>query len=553
MRLPDGRDVRWTGFFTGHRVLNQRQVATFANRLLGVDSRAVPAMAAEELVPYHSGADSRPPMLLLHSTTATLRAFEGDVADLVAGRSPHDVTTYVETRSVYLGTESDLSVGRTGPWAEAVEVRGVPAVDIGYREYYYLSQALLVLAYEHEKGNTTRLSQVIDWLRARPDAVIRLYALDPEMQIFLLWLRRRTGLRQLATDANKPVVATRWNRKNHIHPSVDRAGELAGVLSLDGMSVDELLATEQRLGEAYERLGLRIPVLPGYLVPRTGASVVQFVASVLRAATLLRDRYGLSAAAFKPSEAGDGARIVGNLDLADTYRLAEAAKQAHPHGDDYLLEAWVDFLLVSVDGADYPVVPSGHFRHGQVADGITLQTLERFSWVGNVFLDEAGWIQLGLPADVYQTIRQSLASVRAVFLGQRSMGDGSDRGLVTGGIDFAVGRVGGRFSDRVLAGAIDFNLSSHGAEYLQAFRDEAAGVTAERYAATRVFRPSASATLRQLMTVAAASTPPGGLLGAIACVPERWGMIASTGADPGTALRRIRQLLDVLAQQGLAV
>ena len=43
---------------------------------------------------------------------------------------------------------------------------------------------------------------------------------------------------------------------------------------------------------------------------------------------------------------------------------------------------------------------------------------------------------------------------------------------MTGGLDFAVGRVGGRFGDRVLVGVTDFNLSSHGAEYMRAFQDE---------------------------------------------------------------------------------
>jgi len=546
VRLPDGRSVRWEGFFTGPEVLDERQVGALTGRLLGVAPSAVAAMAEQELVPYHAGAGPRPPVLLLHSATATLRALEGDLADLVAGRVPHDVATYVEARSAYLATPADLSVGRTAPWAEAVAARGVPAVDVGDRAHYYLSQALLVLADAHEQGRQTRLDEVVDWLRRHADAVVRLYALDLEMQVFLLWLRRRAGLQRLVTDANKPVVATRWNRKSHIHPTVSRAEELA----VDGLSVDELLDAEQQLSEAHERLGMRVPVLPGYVVPREG--VDEFVDGVLRAAALLRQRYGLRVAGLKPSEAGDGARIVGELDLSATDRLAEQARHAHQHGDDHLLEAWVEFRTVSLGGAERAVVPSGHFRNGQVAEGLTLQTLDRFSWTGNAYLDEDGWVGLGLPVEVYRTVRDALASVEAAFLGPRSVLDGSDRGLVTGGLDFAVGTVGGRFVDRTLTGVIDFNLSSHGAEYLRAFRDYAASHTAERYAATRVLRPSASATLAALRAAAQANTPAGGLLDAIACVPRRWGMIAATGADPGCAAGRTRALLDLLAAQGLA-
>ncbi|HEY2725236.1 MAG TPA: hypothetical protein VGI84_11185 [Pseudonocardiaceae bacterium] len=545
-RLPDGREITWAGFFTGHRVLDQRQVEAIALRLLGVPCSAVPAAAEQELVPYHAAGGHRAPALLLHSATATLRTWEGDLADLLAGRSPYDVATYVESRSVYLATGSDLSVGRTAPWAEAVQVRGVPAVDVGDRQHYYLIQALLVLADQHERGVPTCLDEVISWLRARPDAVVRLYALDLETQILLLWLRRRANLDRLATDANKPAVATRWNSKSHLHPSVARAEKLVA----DGLSVDELLDAEQRLGEAHERLGLRLPVLPGYLVPRGDADA--FVADVARAAQLLRTRYGLRTAALKPCEAGDGARIVGNLDLADAERLDAAARQAYPHGDDYVLEAWVEFAAVRAGGAHHPVAPSGHFRNGQVADGVTLQTLDGFSWIGNAFLDEAGWTRLGLPADAYRAIREALAAVHAAFLGPHSVPDGSHQGLVTGGIDFAVGTVGGRFGDRALVGAIDFNLSSHGAEYLRAFQDEAAVLTRERYAATRVFRPSTEATLAQLESLAAAHTAPGGLVRAIACVPRRWGMIACTGADPDIAMHRARRLIDVLVSAGMA-
>ncbi|MGJ6968576.1 hypothetical protein ACSDR0_42380 [Streptosporangium sp. G11] len=546
LHLPDGRKVRWSGFFTGPRVLDDDRIAALAERLLGLGVSAVPAAAERELAPYHALPGHRPPALLLHSTTATLRALDGDVAELAGGRDPHDVATYVETRAVFLGTGSDLSVGRTAPWAEAVEVRGVPAVDIGDREHYYLSQALLVLAERHERGEETVLGEIVDWLRARPDAVIRLYALDLETQIFLLWLRRETGLARLVTDANKPAVAARWNRKSHIHPRVDDAH----ALNVDGLSVDKILDAEQRIGEGYRKLAMHIPVLPGYLIPRDGVDLDGFVTGTLRAARLLRERYGLGTAALKPSEAGDGARIVGGLDLSDTDRLVEAARAAHPHGDDYLLEAWVDFLTLSAGGEEHPVAPSGHFRNGEVTEGVTLQTLNRFSWVGNLFLDEAGWTGLGLPVDAYRTIRRALRSIHEAFLGPHSVSDGSHQGLVTGGVDFAVGRVGGRFGDRVLVGAIDFNLSSHGGEYLRAFREEVCDGT-ERYAATRVFRPSSSATLRRLEAATLAGTRPGGRAGAVACVPERWGMIASTGSDPAAALHGVRRLIELLAREGL--
>ncbi|MQY06802.1 hypothetical protein [Actinomadura macrotermitis] len=541
-RTKDGKDIRWAGFFTGHRVMSGQEVAAFAPPLLGIDASAVPNAAEEKFISHYAQPGTENPALLLHSATATLRAFEGDLAEAAAGRDPHDVATYVEARSAFLGTANDLAVGRTAPWREAVTLWGVPFVDIGDRSHYYLSQALLALALAHEEGAGTPLGEVIEWLRTHPDAVVRVYALDLEMQIFLLWLLGKAGLTRLSTDANKPVVAQRWNRKRHVHPTVAAARTVAAQ-----DDAEALLEREQSLSEAHERLGLRIPVLPGYTVLRAGVSPDAFVADVLAAAELLRTRYGLERAALKPSEAGDGARIVGNLDLADHERLAAEARAAHAHGDDHLLEAWVDFLTVDLGGTVLPVVPSGHFRNGRVADGITLQTLNGYTWSGNGYLDESAWTDLALPIGTYRTIRASLEAVREAFLGPRSVLDGSHRGLATGGVDFAVGRVGGRFGDRLLVGAIDFNLSSHGAEYLRAFRDVAhrAGVT-DRYAVTRVFQPPAAQTLARMEATAAAMTPPQGLLRAIACVPRRWGMVAATGPDPSTASRRVGELVAAL-------
>ncbi|MFI1930062.1 hypothetical protein [Streptomyces sp. NPDC020330] len=571
----DGGKARWEGFFTGHLVWDETRVAESAKRLLGMDTAAVARAAGEAVRPYRAQPGSTAPALLLHTTTPLLKAFDGDLAALLSGQEPHDVTTYVEARSVYLGTPDDLTLGRTAPWAEAAALRGVPAVDIGDLDHYYLTHALLLMAEAHEEGADTSLRHVIDWLRDRPDAVVRLYALDVETQIFLLWLLRRTGLAELATDANSPVVATEWNRKNHIHPTVADARAMP-VSALD-LPPEELLAAEQRLGRAHRRLGLTVPVLPGYTIARTGVDREAFVADVLDAAALLRSRYGLDRAALKPADAGDGARIVGNLDLADTGRLAAEARTAHAVGDDHLLEAWVTFLTVSLGGEEaepgppapasaepaspeagpppaarrVPVVPSGHIRNGQVADGLTLQMLDGYSWRGNDYVDEAGWTALGLPRDAYRTVRAALEAVRSAFRGPGSVADGSYGGLVTGGIDFAVGRLGGAFGDRLLVGAIDFNLSAHGAESLRTFRDRAREQAIdEPYASTRVFLPPADRTLHQMDATARSMAVPGALLEAVACVPRRWAMVAATGDAPSVAAARAEALAAALAAPG---
>lgn len=125
-----GRLLRWEGFFVGHRVLDDDEVAAYAHRLLHTTPSDVTALAAQELSYYRSsGKTTTRPSLLLHSAIRTTKCFEADVEDLAAGRSPYDMATYMETRSVYLGTATDLTIGRTQPWSEAARLRGVPAVE----------------------------------------------------------------------------------------------------------------------------------------------------------------------------------------------------------------------------------------------------------------------------------------------------------------------------------------------------------------------------------------------------------------------------------------
>ena len=121
---------------------------------------------------------------------------------------------------------------------------------------------------------------------------------------------------------------------------------------------------------------------------------------------------------------------------------------------------------------------------------------------------------------------------------------------MTGGIDFAIGRIGGRFGDTVFAAPIDFNLSSHGAEYLRAFLDRV-GPSGKRYAATRVYRPSARTGLAQTEAAVRDLAPAGETVSTIACVPGSWGMIASTGADPVSSIDNALGLVDDLTAAGL--
>ncbi|MEW9528660.1 hypothetical protein [Microbispora sp. NPDC049125] len=541
VRLPGGRELPWEGFSTGPVVLSDDEIDRLARDLLGLDPAQVQIAATERLRPFVAApGEEPPPFVLMHSATRTTKGFEGDVADVAAGRTAHDVPGYLEARVVSLARPQDLAVGRHGPWREAVRLAGLDHLDIGDLDHYYLSQALMVAA----RDRPSALDPLVEWCRARPHAVTRLYALDVEMQIFLLWLAGRAGLDVLRVDANDPVVSGRWNRKNHIHPTV------AGVADLDWARYepDDLLAAEQRRSEGFLRLDMAVPVLPGYLIPR-GDDPAGFQAAVAEAARALQERYGLATGCLKPGEAGDGARIVPGIDLADSAALARHAAEAFPHGDDYLLEAHVDFPRFTVGGRDFIAAPSGHVRYGQVAEGLTVQLMNGCSWEGNATLDKDSCRLIGVPEEFYRRMADAMDAVREAFNGPAAEREGCRGGLAMGGLDFAVGTVGGRFGARPIMGVIDFNLSSHGAEYMRAFHDTLGG---DAYVATRVYRPATTAGLEATRT-AIAGLAEGRRAGAVACVPGRWAMVAIEGTDTLDAVGAALRLVEGLSAAGLVV
>ncbi len=508
----------------------------------------VSAAATEELLPLVSDDGGFPAAVLMHSATQTTKGFEGDLSDVQRGRLPYDVPGYLEARMVSLSRPGDITVGRTRAWREATTVFGATGISIDDTDHYYLSHALLVAALRHRQAPLPAIDELVGWLTAHPSAVVRLYALDPETQIFLVWLKRQANLAVLAVDANSPVVADRWNQKTPLHPTVAAAQALAA--DLVDADVDRILACEQRASDAFTRLAMRIPVLPGYRIVR-GPDRADFVAQALAAAVLLRERHGITRGCLKPCEAGDGARIVAGIPL-DGDELAPHAADAYRHGDDYQLEAHVEFHRFTVAGREFIVAPSGHIRNGHVADGLTVQLMRGCAWEGNAFFDENSGQQLGITVEQYKTMMDAMRRVRDAFHGPEAMREGCERGLVTGGVDFSFGTVGGRYGDRVLVAVIDLNLSSHGAEYMRAFLDDVQRHTPHEYVATRVFRPALDATLSDTERALTDVLDPGQHARMVACVGGRWGMLATTGGDTLDATVRALRLEDVLVARGFA-
>jgi hypothetical protein len=522
--LEDGTEFLWQGFYTGPAALSREDLERISWELLGFGLEDVPGAAARELRPYVS--DGSPVhSIIMHSGTPVLKSLQADMNDALHGTAPDDVTTYVETRSVVLAGRNDLVVGRTSTWRSAATLAGVEMVEIPGIEYYYLTHAILQLA-ASQGPSAPALHRLIEELRDHPDILIRLYSLDRETQMVLLYLKRMAGIEVLYTDANSPEVAEYWNTKAPLHPTVEDASELAS----DMGSPDAILAAESALSPLARRLGVRCLTVPGYTVDGRSATFNVVESRLAMAADLLRQRYGITHGCLKPSESGAGARIVLGIDLLDSVQLRELAESVHAAGEEFILEAQVTYTRHLVGGQLLTVCPSVHIRHGHLTPGMTLQIINGTSWQGNIYFDESVCTSVGMSPAQYRTIRADLEALHRGF-------SQAQLSVVTAGFDFAVGRIGGIFGDEVLVALQDPNLSSHGAEYLRLFLDQVTAAGGPGYGATKVINPVAS--LVELTDRLARDS--GDWARVIAAIPGRWGMLAVAADSPSAAVELIAE------------
>ncbi|WP_132117529.1 hypothetical protein [Actinocrispum wychmicini] len=511
--VDEGRSIPWTSY-AGPLRLSQADFAGACRTLLAIEPADVPDVALDHA--EIGSADGPERRIILHSTTPTTRGFETDLAAMAEGRVPVDITTYTETRALYLARPGDLAVGRLRPWRLAPTAPGVERLALDDTDHYYMSHALLHRAVNRGERDPV-LARLIAWLRERRATVLSVYDFEPELQLLVAWLARRAGVHRVRVDANDPRLVA-WNRKGTLHPTVEAALAVDVDPTADPTRALDL---ERRASDAFRILGEPLAVLPGYTVTRHSGRDA-FHQDFLRAGKLLSERYGLTQACLKPSEGGDGGRIVVGIDLADHARLAELASRAWTSGGDQVIEAHVTYLQRDVNGERIPVAPSTHLRDGSVLDGLTLQFMRGPSWKGNIYVDRPGWQALGLGRAAYDEIRAEMAALTGRL---------RHHGLVQAGIDFAVGTLGGRFEDTVVVAIQDINAKLTGAVLLREFMarhpiDTSAG------AATRVFRPAASATPSAVQHHLSTKPAGGTRRELIATVPGRWGMLAVTGATP---------------------
>lgn len=530
IELADGSTVTWEDLYAGPLELSLQELESICHRLLGMPLQAIPAAAEPVLLPS-THDDGTGPCVVIHSATPVLRNLQGDLDELSRGHS-NDTTTYMETRSVCLARPGDLVVGRTLPWQVAAGYSEIEAVVVPGVEYYYLSQALIKLMADSD-GRAPQVQRLVEFLTKNPETVIRLYSLDLELQIALLYLRQAAGLRRLFTDANSPEVAGYWNAKAPVHPRV------TDVARLESASPDRLLAAETEFAPMRQRLGLNYERLPGYAVS------TEYPDEILTAARLLRSRYGLTTGCLKPSKGGGGARVMPGLDLADEDELQNHLKTSAGTGELFILEAQVAYSPLTIGGRRVPFAPSAHVRYGRVADGITVQLTAGSQWKGNVYIDSRACTEVGVAAPTYDTIRRTVADLRTCL-------HAHTLDLITGGIDFAVGTVGGVFGDRPFVAVQDPNLSSHGAEYLRRFVEYLSSIGGPPYAATKVIKPTLAGDLPAQVDMPHTALHEGTRFQVVCAVPGRWGMLAAGAVTPHLAVQEVLAFEQDLIAHSLA-
>ena len=317
--IVDGDEIAWQSY-AGPLRFDETDFAIATRKLLSIEPDELSELVAEH-VEFASPSQGQP-RLMVHSTTPYASSFETDLTAMVEGRPVLDLTTYVETRGLYLARSGDLVIGRTQPWRRGAAASGVERLVLPDADYYYMSQALLRRAVDGGDRDPV-IHRIIEFLRTNPSTVVCPYDFEPEFQLLVTWLARVAGLGRIRVDANDFRLGV-WNRKRMLHPTVDAA--LALESQVDGLPGPVILEHEHRASEAFEALQAPIPVLPGYAIAwredREG-----FSREMLRAGALLQSRYGLTHACLKPSDGGNGGRITPGIELDDTARLRAACGQ----------------------------------------------------------------------------------------------------------------------------------------------------------------------------------------------------------------------------------
>ncbi len=548
--LHDGSVITWKNLSVGALILSDQYLASACQELLGISIENLESLSRKHLIPTSciSAAQLSNTTLVAHSASNTLKFFEKDAIDTQKGNRVDDVAAYIEARSIFLVEKGDISIGRLKDWEVACDEHEVTPLNIGHREYYYLSHALIEMALNYQEGGASSiLTWLIDYLKENPNTPVKLYALEHEIQIFLLWLANQARVPQLYVDCNGLDVANNWNKKTPLHPTVIKAKSLQ--IEEEGSDPYNALLLETELTKLRSDLGVQIPKIPGYIITKDDIGQASLEEQLLIAANLLKTRYGIDKGCLKPTDAGTGVRTVTHLDLDDISSLTGTFLSLHGIAhEDFILEAHVQYSESNIEGHVLPSSPSAHIRLNGVAEGISLQIMDGTCWEGNLYLDASTCEEFGISQSQYDQMHQIMEHFQQAFSVKAQ--EDTALGLVVAGVDFAIGKLGGKFGNALVLGVQDLNLRFHGAEFMRILQERVD--RKNRHVVTLVIRPTSVGSLPNIKKRAREiGSELGDLCEALVAIPQRWGMIATSSDTPHNSIRSLNTLVSRLKCEGL--
>lgn len=475
-------------------------MARLVTTLLGPEADLVEA-ASSTLVPYRSnGHDQAVPRVFVPSASEQIGAYGGEIHYYTQKGRAIGIDPAIVAREVLIATPGDLFIGRSDPFREVMQGNpGVEYHDLGqkHEEMYYTVEKLLELALTHgEDGNP--INEIVDSVRLRlgtqPETVFRVYTLDEPMQLFLVWLARQAGVSKLNVEANG-VEGSKRNHKGYAYPTL-KAAETVDIGNLNPNDPDdltEILAREGKKSQLESELGISIPRMPGYYIPRewdTGEDLETYTKRVTRAAQRMLDLYGLESVCLKHARSSDGAGVTPHLSLEDDSRLRDVVRDAYNANQELIIEPTFNYYTITIGDNDFILAPSAHLSNGASRDGMTLQLIIDGEWQGNVDVDLRSEALLG--NSEYTLIIETMRRLaEAITYAEEA---GTDIGIRKGGIDWAYGTIGGKFGDTPFMVPQDLNFRTSGAET----HYSVSGQRPDAHTATKVLKPQPGAEFTSL-------------------------------------------------------
>lgn len=469
---------------------------TLCKNILDMRLNDMQEEAKKVLIPYRSNGTSRK-MLIISSASSASASQETESAILKTRGHVIDIPGAIEGRdtrsaeggdTALISTQAGLLMSESKKNVRIIDLASEKILDgddtpIYGSDIYYKSDGLLLLMATNPDSKV--LSQLVEEISQNP--LVCPYNLDEETQLALLWLAKRSGIKQIDVNANSPEVGIELTRKGFRYPTIEDA------LNVPYQEDPYRMQTEEwKKSQAAKEIDYHPDYVPGYVVNQTD-TYEEFHKKVRDSLLLLSKRYGLGTAWTKPDRGTDGGNQ-GPLgtDTLNDEAISARAREMWEQGGNWVIEAKTNYFEIKLPldsiGKTLKTTPSVHMIKGEPKNTISLQLVDGVAWGGNLICSQETWNRLvdmieltddrimnhpdlrNQLREIYTSMPQAMDTyVEAINKSERYR-----NGQVRGGADLAVATLGGKFGDdRIIVAVQDYNARANGCETAYALYDEA--------------------------------------------------------------------------------